>query len=127
MGAGRFGQGVCEAVDDRGGLFVGDRERRQQAYDAGVAAAEFDDESTAQAFVLHGRGEFGRGRCGLASGPAGRFGSWAGHVDQFDADHQTAAAHVADAGVFGGEALELAAPCGRPGAAARSARRFSRT
>lgn len=109
MGAGRLGQGVGETLDDGGSLFIGDREGRQKAYDAGVAAAELDDESTAEAFALYGRGEFGRGRmwARLGCGRSVRVLGGA-YVDQFDADHQATAPHVPDAGVFGGEALELA-------------------
>lgn len=109
MRAGRLGQGVRETLDDGGSLFIGDREGRQKAYDAGVAAAELDDESTAEAFALHGGGEFGRGRmwAHVGCGRPVRVLDGA-YVDQLDADHQAAASHVPDAGVFGGEALELA-------------------
>ncbi len=59
--------------------------------------AEFDDQAAGQAGLADPDGEFGRGR----PGPAGV--RLRGRVDEFDADHQSASAHVADRGEFPGQ------------------------
>ena len=57
--------------------------------------------------LLHGGGQCRRGRRRAAGAEV-----LALRVDEFDADHQAPAAYVADAGVVGGEALQLAEHAG---------------
>ncbi len=102
-GSARRRQCVGQTVEDGRGLFIGEGEGRQQAYDAGVTAAEFDDEPAFQAFLLDCGGQGGCCR----GNARGRTVSGVG-VDEFDADHQPPAAYVPDAGVVGGQSLQLA-------------------
>ncbi len=71
-GAGPFGggEGVGEAVQDGGGLLVGEGERRQEPDHRGVAAAEFDDEPPGQTLLLDGEGQGGAAGGTASSGPA---------------------------------------------------------
>ncbi|KOG91414.1 hypothetical protein ADK38_03325, partial [Streptomyces varsoviensis] len=72
---------------------------RRTTLDAGVAAAEFDDEPAAQALPLYRRGEHRVRGVGPRSlhGKAPRAPARVpARVDEFDADHEPSASYVAD-------------------------------
>ena len=54
--AGRRPDGIGQSVEHGGGLFVADRQWREEPYDTGVTAAKFDDQAPSQALPLDGGG-----------------------------------------------------------------------
>jgi hypothetical protein len=113
-GGGHGGDRIREPVEYGVGLFVGERQRREEAYDARVAAAQFDDQTAAEALALDGRGDGrgGRVRAG-GTGRPGRLG-----VDHLDADHQPPPPYVTDTRELLGETVEVGE---HPGAQSRGA------
>ena len=113
--------GVGEAVEDRvacSSVMVSGGSRRTTA-ECRPPSSTISPRS--RHCLLDGGGECGvAGRAPVASAAAVR-------VDEFDADHQAAAADVADAGVGRGEARWSRASMRAPSSPARSARPFSRT
>ena len=88
---------MLEAIENLVDIRFRNDQRRQEPEYRAVAAAGFDDESVSQAVQLDGFCPFCMGRACLAM--------WAGY-DDFNADHQAAAAYLAQTGEASGNRFE---------------------